>query len=123
MANDRAIFKIDALIVDGKALGFEDASAMIEGVAGFENQSVLAASGDDATLRKRVARVLKVKVLFVKTVDPQALVKSNGIQIALRDSFSGRKCIANNCVFKSMGSVGNGAVDVEFNLLAPLQWL
>lgn len=123
MANDRAIFLVDTLMVDGKALGFEDASAMIEGVAGFENQSVLAASGDDATLRKRVARVLKAKVLFVKTVDPQALAKASGIQIALRDSNSGRKCIANNCVFKSMGSVGNGAVDVEFNLLAPLQWV
>jgi hypothetical protein len=123
MANNSALFKIDTIMVDGKAFAFEDSSAMIDGVAGFENEAVLAASGDDATLRKRVARLMKAKILFNNTVDPQALARTSSVQIALRDSNSGRKCIANNCVFKSMGSVGNGAVDVEFNLLAPLQWV
>jgi hypothetical protein len=123
MANKSALFKIDIIMVDGKALAFEDASAMIDGVAGFENETVLAASGDDGTLRKRVPRLMKAKILFNDLVDPQALARTSGVQIVLRDSNSGRKCVANTCVFKSMGSVGNGAVDIEFNLLSPLQWV
>jgi hypothetical protein len=47
----------------------------------------------------------------------------SGVQIAMRDSFSSRKCLAPKCTFKSMGEIGSGTVDVEFVLLAELQWL
>jgi hypothetical protein len=31
--------------------------------------------------------------------------------------------VANKCSFASMGRVGDGAVDISFNVLEPIQWL
>ena len=118
-----AEFKIDTIIIAGNAVAFEDSSGMVEGATGFENETVLAASGDDSTLRKRVARVLKAKLSTRKGFDPQSLSDVADIQIAMRDQFTNRKCVVNVCTFKSLGEVGNGACEVQFNLLSELQWL
>jgi hypothetical protein len=120
---DVQIFKIDVLMADGVALAFEDGSATVTGATGYENESKLSASGPDFSLRKRVARVMKAKIQFIATTNPDDLAKKSDIQITMRDSFTGRKCIADSCVFKSMGEIGAGPVDVEFNLLKPLKWL
>lgn len=123
MAGENQLFKIDTVIVDGKALAIEDGSATISGVAGFENETKVSASGDDFVLRKRVPRVMKAKLQFGPAVNPADFAKMSGIQIRLQDGFSGRKCLATNCVFKSLGEVGAGSADIEFNLLSDLQWL
>lgn len=118
-----AEFKIDTIVVAGNAVSFEDSSGMIEGATGFENETVLAASGDDSTLRKRKARVLKAKLSTRQGFDPMVLAGVEDMQIAMRDSNTDRKCLANVCTFKSLGDVGNGACEVQFNLLSALQWL
>lgn len=123
MAGENQLFKIDVLMVDAKALAFEDATATVSGVAGFENDTKLSASGDDYVLRKRIERVLTAKIQFGTTVNPADFAKMSGVQITMRDSFSGRKCLANNCVFKSFGEVGAGSAELKFNLLSDLQWL
>jgi uncharacterized protein YfiM (DUF2279 family) len=117
------IFKIDVIMADGVALAFEDGSATVTGAAGFENEAKLSASGPDFSLRKRVARTMKARIQFDATVNPVDFAKMNGVQITMRDSFTGRKVIANGCAFKSMGDIGTGPVDFEFNLLRELQWM
>ncbi len=116
-------FKIDTIVLAGTAINFEDSSGMISGAAGFENEPVLAATGDDSTKRKRVERVLKAKLSTRTGFDPKSLADMKDIQIAMRDSIGGRKCLANVCTFKKLGDVGNGTAEVEFLLLTDLQWL
>lgn len=118
-----AEFKIDTIVLNGQVVTFEDSSGMISGVTGFENEPVLAASGDDSTKRKRVERVLKAKLSTRAGFDAKGLGDMKDIQIAMRDSLSNRKCLANVCTFKKLGDVGNGTAEVEFLLLTDLQWL
>jgi hypothetical protein len=120
---DSSLFHVDVIVVDGQALAFEDSSGMISGAAGFENEAKLSASGPDYTLRKRVARVLKAKLQYTGAVTPDQFAAMKDVQIALRDTVSGRKCVADGASFKSLGDVGSGVVDVEFNLLQALKWL
>ena len=117
------LFQIDTIIVAGQALDFEDSSAKIEGGAGFEYEIVPSASGDDAEKRKRVPRTMQAKLNFSADIDPNSFSKMRGVQIAMRDSATGRKCVAPNCGFAKMGEIGGGTVEVTFNLLSPLQWL
>jgi hypothetical protein len=117
------LFQIDTIIVGGIALDFEDSSGEVDGGAGYEYEVVPAASGDDSEKRKRVARTLNAKLNFGPTTNPDDFVKMRGVQIAMRDSATGRKAVAPNCGFAKMGKIGAGTVDVTFNLLSPLQWL
>lgn len=123
MAGENQLVHIDVIIVDGQAIAFEDSSGTISGAAGFENDVKMSASGDDFSSRKRVPRGLKAKLQFGPTTDPATFAKMSGVAIAMRDSFTGRKCLAPKCNFKSMGEIGGGTVDIEFNLLSELQWL
>lgn len=117
------LFKIDVIMADSEVLAFEDGSASLSGAAGFETKTSLSASGDDYAVRTRVARVLKAKLQFNGTTDPQQFAKVTNFQITMRDLVTKRKCVANKCVFGSLGDVGAGAVDVTFNVLSELQWL
>lgn len=118
------LFKIDAVVADGIALGIEDGSATLEGAAGWEHTPVMAAQGDDATSRKRIPRTLKCKLLFTSAYDPEQLANMSSIQITVRDSQAGRRGVAPVCTFAKLGALGaGGSVDIEFNLLSPIQWL
>jgi hypothetical protein len=123
MAGDNQLFHIDTIIADGQVLAFEDSSGSIEGAAGFENEAKFSASGDDFVLRKRVARMLKAKLQWGPTADPKTFANMSNIQIAMRDSFTGRKCLAPKATFQSLGAIGAGTVDIAFILNAELQWL
>lgn len=123
MANN-SLFKIDALIIDGAAVAFEDGSGEISGAASWEFTVVPSASGDDFQSRKRVPRTLKAKMQFGPDVDLDKLTKMTDGQITGRDTVSGRRALMPRCSFGSMGSVGaGGAVDMTFNILAAVQWL
>jgi hypothetical protein len=123
MTCDNSLFKVDSLTVDGVALAIEDGSATIEGVARYTNETVVSASGADFTKRKRVPTMINARIQFGPKVNPDDLAKICGAQIVLRDQHAPRRAVANKCSFASMGRVGDGAVDISFNVLEPIQWL
>lgn len=123
MATNPLLFTIDTIVVDGKPIAFEAQSAMLSGAARYNNDVVPSASGDDAAKRVRVPTLLKVRLQFTNTVDPAQLAGISGVQITARDTQSGRRALMQNCMFGSLGDIGGGAVDVTFNILAPIQWL
>jgi hypothetical protein len=122
MAN--TLFQIDTLVIDGAPVAFESGSGVISGVARFETKVVPSASGDDYQSRARVPTLLKAKIQFGPAVNPANYTKMAEVQITGRDSQSGKRALMPKCSFGSMGDVGGGgAVDVVFNVLAPIQWL
>lgn len=123
MTCDNALFVPDSLTINGDPLPIEQGSARIEGLARFENEVVPAGSGMDYTKRKRVPTQIKAKVLLGPGVDPSTLADACGAQIVLTDNHTKRRCRAGNCNFASMGEVGDGSVDVTWNVLTPPQWL
>lgn len=123
MATQNLLFHIDTVIVDGAPIAIEDGSGMISGAAGFENDIVVSASGDDFQKRKRVPRLFKTKIQFGPSVDPAKFSALSEIQITARDSVSKRRALMPKCSFGTMGDIGGGSVDITFNVLAPIQWL
>lgn len=123
MAADQLLFHVDAIVVDGKPIAFEDGSAMLTGAARFENDMVPSASGNDFAKRRRVPTTLRIRLQFNNAVDPAALAATSGVQITARDSQSGRRAMLPNCMFGSLGDLGGGAVDVTYLVLSPIEWL
>jgi len=123
MAGENQLFHIDTIIVDGLAIAFEDSSASLSGAAGFKNDPKLSASGDDFVYRSRVPRILKAKLQWAAANDPKTYSGMSNVQLAMRDSFTGRKCLAPKATFGEMGDIGAGTVDIQFILNADLQWL
>lgn len=123
MAGDLLLFHIDTIVADGTPLAFEDGSGTLTGAARFENETVLSASGDDYSRRKRVPTLFKARLQFGASLDPESLTKQSEIQITARDTQSGRRALMPKCSFASMGDLGGGAVDVTWAVLAPIQWL
>jgi len=123
MAANNQLFHIDTLIVDGAPIAFEDGSGTLRGAAGFENDVVPSASGDDFQRRKRIARTFQASIQFHAGVDPDLFSALSEIQITARDSQSGRRALMPKCSFGSMGEIGKGPVDITFNVLAAVQWL
>lgn len=123
MATNNMLFHIDVLIVDGAPVPIEDGSATLSGAARFQNEVVPSASGDDYLKRKRVPTLLKAKIQFGPSVDPKKFSALSEVQITARDSVSKRRALMPKCSFGEMGEIGGGAVDVTFNVLAPVQWL
>jgi hypothetical protein len=117
------LFKIDTIVLDGTPLAFEDGSGMLSGAARFENEIVPSASGEDGARRRRVPTTLRARLQFANTTDVDRLAATSDVQITARDSQSGRRALLTKCMFGSMGEIGGGAVDVTFNVLAPIQWL
>lgn len=122
-ATDNLLFHIDAIVVDGAPLAFEDGTGTISGAARFENTVVPSASGDDFESRKRVPCLFKCKIQFGPTIDPSKFVGQQGIQITARDQQSGRRALMPKCSFGALGDLGGGSVDITYNVLAAIQWL
>lgn len=123
MTCDNALFVVDSITVDGENIPIEQSTARIEGAARYESEVVPSGIGPDFTKRKRVATKIKAKVLFGPGFDPTLLTQACGAQIVLTDTHTGRRCRAGNCNFGSMGEIGDGSVDMTWNVLTPLQWL
>lgn len=117
------LFHIETIVVDGKPVSFEEGSATISGAAGYENQVVPSASGDDFDMRRRVPRQIRMRIQFGNTVDPARLAAQKQVEITARDPNSSRRAYMKNCSFASMGDVGQGAVDLVYNIKSPIQWL
>lgn len=123
MAGENLLFNIDAIVADGVAVAFESGSGMISGAARYQNQVVVSGSGDDFNKRTRVPTLFKCKLQFGSTVDPASFTKQQSIQITARDQQSGRRALMPKCSFGELGEIGGGAVDITYNVLAPIQWL
>ena len=123
MAVDNMLFHVDAVIIDGKPLAFEDGTGMLSGAARFQNEVVTSATGDDFNKRKRVPTYFKCKLQFGPTINPADFKALNGVQISARDTQSGRRVLMPKCSFGEIGEIGGGSVDITFNVLAELQWL
>jgi hypothetical protein len=123
MTCDNSLFKVDSLLVDGVALAIEDGSATLEGAARYTSEAVVSASGQDYVKRKRVPTMINARIQFGPKVNPEDLAKICGATITLRDLHAPRKAVASKCAFASMGRIGDGAVDISFNVLEPIQWL
>lgn len=120
---DSLLFRIETLVVDGVPLAIEDGSATLTGMAGFENRAVPAASGDDAVLRARVPRTVACKLLFNGTRSPTDFARHEEVQITGRMQGGGRRVLLTKCTFASLGAIGQGTVDVTYNVLSEPQWL
>lgn len=116
-------WQVDVLTVNGDPITVEDSSIRVEGISGFEREAVLAASGDDGEKRKRVARMVKGKVLFGPDVDLDKMAAITGAQLVLKDSESGKRLRCPKCSVAKIGELGDGGVDIEFNVLGTPQWL
>lgn len=123
MAGENQLFHIDTIVVDGQPLEFEDSTGVISGAAGFKNDAKLSSQGDDYTMRSRVPRMLRAKLQWSAKSDPKTYAKMSGVQIAMRDAFTGRKCLAPKATFGELGDIGGGTVDITFILNSDLQWL
>jgi hypothetical protein len=123
MSNDYSNFKVDSLKVGGVGWAIEDGSATIEGAARVTTSVVPSSDGPDFTKRSRVPTSINARIQFGPGIVPSDLAGMSGIQIVLQDKAAPRRCVANNCVFASMGRIGDGPVDVSFHVLEPLQWL
>ena len=123
MASDSLLFHVDAVVADGKPVAFEDGSATLSGAHRFEDEVVTSAQGQDYARRRRVPTSIRLRMQFNNTVDPDALSEVKDIQITLRDTQSGRRALAQKCVFGSLGEIGGGAVDITYLVLTPIQWL
>ena len=123
MAGENQLFHIDTIVADGAAFAFEDTSATISGAAGFKNDPKLSASGADFVYRSRVPRVLKFRVQVGSTFDPKSVSSMSNVQIAMRDSFTGRKCLAPKATFENLGDIGGGSTELSFLLNDEIQWL
>lgn len=117
------LFRVDAVIIDGKPLAIEDGTGMLGGAARFENEVVPSGTGDDFQKRKRVPTTFKCKIQFGPTVNPADYAGMNGVQVTARDTQSGRRALMPKCSFGQIGEIGGGSVDITFNVLSPIQWI
>lgn len=116
-------YRVDTMTLDGEGLNLEDGTATIDGAAGFERDPVLAAYGDDSTTRKRVARTIKTKLFTETGFDPQNFSKVRNAQIVMTNLQTGQRVRAGKCAFQSLGTIGEGTVEVTFVVLSNLQFL
>lgn len=123
MAAKNQLFQIDVITVDGVSLAIEHGTGELEGAAGFEHEVVPSATGDDFQKAKRVPRTLKANIQFGPSVTSDQYASAVEAQISLSQTMTGRRALLPKCSFAKMGTIGKGAVDVTWNLLAPVQWL
>ncbi len=119
---DNCIYKIDSITVDGSVLAIEEGSATLMNATGVEREGKPSASGPDFYITKQVERSIKAKVQFGTGVDPVSLNVTNA-QIVLTNVHTNRRARCTGCATKSVGEIGNGAVDVEYIITEQIQWL
>lgn len=123
MANTNEIYKVDSMTVNGEELRIEDGTATVTGAAGFETDAALAATGDDAVIRKRVERVIKANLLFTEDVTPEKFTSIRNAQVVLTNTSTGQRSRYGNCSFKSLGEIGSKTVELSLTALRQPQWL
>lgn len=121
MGND--LFVIDSITVDGAAIAIEESSATVDGLLGFENEAVASASGEHGQMRKRVVPVVKAKLMFFSGMTTEEMQGWTNVQLVLRQTTVNKRVRLSKASISKLGEVGNGNVDVEFNVLGRVQWL
>lgn len=112
---DDAIYKVDTLTVNGVAIEIEDSSATVSGLAGFENEAVVAAgNGKDGIKRKKVPCIIKAKSLLKRLSQVTDLSTTCQATIVLKDGHTQQRIQFSSAAFGKMGDVGNGSADIEF---------
>jgi hypothetical protein len=111
---ENSLFHVDELIVDGIKIAIEESSATVSGLAGYENEVVVTAGNDmDALKRKKVARVIKAKLVLKDLKQIKDIAMTCSAQVSLRDTHSGQRILFTTASFMKIGDVGGGAVDLE----------
>lgn len=123
MAANNQLFQVDTIVVNGVALAFEHSTAELDGAGRYDNEVVPSASGDDFAKYKRVPTTLKCKVQFAANSTPDDFASISEAQISLRQEKTGKRCLLPKCSFGKMGAIGQGSVEVTFNVLSAPQWL
>ena len=120
---DNSLFHVDVLAIDGVPIAIEESSATITGLAGYENEVSVSATGPDAVKRKKVGRMIKAKLQLKNLKDIKLLSETCSAQITLRDTHSGQRVMFAQAAFAKLGDVGQGSVDIEFIGVSPPQYL
>lgn len=124
MACENALWHVDALTIDGVALAIGDSSAVIEGLAGFENEAKPAAgAGETKTMRKKIATIIKAKLQMMDPAQTESLSQACSAQIVLRDAKLEKRVMFTKCSFAKMGEVGKDEVDIEWIANTPAVYL
>jgi hypothetical protein len=111
---DNSTFHVDEFIVDGIKIKIEESSATVSGLAGFENEVIVTAGNDtDALKRKKVARIIKAKLVLTDLAQVKDMAMTCSAQVSLRDTHSGKRILFTAASFLKIGDVGGGSVDLE----------
>jgi hypothetical protein len=111
---ENSVFHVDDFIVDGIKIKIEESSATVSGLAGYENEVIVTAGNDtDAIKRKKVARIIKAKLVLGDLKQIKDIAMTCSAQVSLRDTHSGQRILFTTASFMKIGDVGGGAVDLE----------
>jgi hypothetical protein len=111
---ENSTFHVDELIVDGIKIAIEESSATVSGLAGYENEVIVTAGNDmDALKRKKVARIIKAKLVLKDLKQIKDIAMTCSAQVSLRDTHSGQRILFTAASFMKIGDVGAGSVDLE----------
>jgi hypothetical protein len=111
---ENSTFHVDELIVDGIKIAIEESSATVSGLAGYENEVIVTAGNDmDALKRKKVARIIKAKLVLKDLKQIKDIAMTCSAQVSLRDVHSGQRILFTTASFLKIGDVGAGSVDLE----------
>ncbi len=116
-------FVVDSLTVAGAAISIEESSTTVENILGYENEATPAASGPHGQIRKRVVPKIKTKINFFQDITSEEVKIWDDVQVVLRQIHTNKRVRCSNCSVAKLGDVGNGAADLEFNVLGRVQWL
>lgn len=121
---DNALFHVDSLTIDGVAIAIADASAEVEGLAGYENEAKPSAgNAPTAIQRKKVPCTINAQLQLTKLAQIDTIKNTCNAQIVLRDQHSGQRILFSKASFASMGKVGAGPVDIKFIATSQPQYL
>ena len=120
---ENEIYIIDSLSINGEPLAIEQGSASIENWLGFELEALPAASGPSFSKRKKVTPMIKAKLMFGATTDPEALKAVCCDQIVLTQFSTGKRVRVLRASIAKAGAIGTGVVDVDFLCHTEPQWV
>lgn len=110
--------------VNSEDIQTETGGVTLENPLGWEGSTVAATKGPHNRTGKRVVPKVKAKALYNENLTIAKIRGWTDVQITLGKSWGqSRRKICHNCHVVSMGELGNGAVDIEFEVCGEIQEL
>lgn len=108
--------------VDSLTIQTETGGVTLEGSLGWEGEATAATSGPHNLTGKRVVPKVKAKALFNQNLTIAQVKGWTDVRLTLKKSWgTERRVLCHNCSVATLGELGGGAVDVEFNVLGEIQ--